>query len=216
MNILDAPCIFCGYAASGYYRSSTHSPDCPWYEAGGLAERELTLRGVVKAVISAKDAANARIAELGSQLAERTAQLREVQGNWKKYEPFVSRMQEAEAKAANWKEAHERAAVIAAEELNKQRAEFEARLAEAKENYRASYDDLRQNVDAVPADNARLRAALELVLDRADRGAVMTAQRPVALSVYFKTYKAVTMRLSKEDFYALQAALAGEGEGEKK
>ena len=40
---------------------------------------------------------------------------------------------------------------------------LEAQLREAKENYRASYDDLRQNVDAVAADNARLRAALEQV-----------------------------------------------------
>ena len=133
----------------------------------GAAEREAKIAILAEAAAKRTEeanAANARIAEVESQLAERTAQLREVQGNWKKYEPFVSRMQEAEAKAADWKAAHERAAVIASEALDKQRAEYEARLAEAKkvsDDWQHSCIRASQAGEAYRLYAVNLRAVLE-------------------------------------------------------
>ena len=123
-----------------------------------IAEAETKAMDIARPLV---EKAEAKVAELELQLAERTAQLREVQGNWKKYEPFVSRMQEAEAKAASWKEAHERAAVIAGEELNKQRAEFEA-------------------------GNARLRAVVEAA-DRYDRCKIGYPAFRIALNKWRKS-----------------------------
>jgi hypothetical protein len=38
-EILEAPCIFCGYKGSGYYQKYSHKRGCVWYFNGGLTER---------------------------------------------------------------------------------------------------------------------------------------------------------------------------------
>lgn len=38
-EILNGPCIFCGYNGQGYFKEMTHAQDCPWYEIGGSDER---------------------------------------------------------------------------------------------------------------------------------------------------------------------------------
>src|SRR5215471_19986813 len=50
-----------------------------------------------------------------------------------------ARIRELEAQVISWREAHERAAVMAAEECNRQKDEFEAQLAEA--NDRAAHHE---------------------------------------------------------------------------
>ena len=35
IDLLGAPCTFCGYEGPGYWQSHTHYKDCPWYEVGG-------------------------------------------------------------------------------------------------------------------------------------------------------------------------------------
>lgn len=49
-NLLNAPCIFCGYNGDGYYQSGTHSKDCPWHNVGGDSERYGALPGVITAL----------------------------------------------------------------------------------------------------------------------------------------------------------------------
>ena len=39
-ELLDAPCIFCGYNGQGYYQAHTHDQNCPFYEIGGADERK--------------------------------------------------------------------------------------------------------------------------------------------------------------------------------
>ena len=46
-DILDAPCVFCGYNGRGYWQKGTHNKHCPWCELGGGAERAKALRGVI-------------------------------------------------------------------------------------------------------------------------------------------------------------------------
>jgi hypothetical protein len=49
-NLLDAPCMFCGYSGAGYYQAGTHAKDCPWYNVGGDSERYGKLPGVITAL----------------------------------------------------------------------------------------------------------------------------------------------------------------------
>ncbi|MBW1724076.1 MAG: hypothetical protein JRJ33_01605 [Deltaproteobacteria bacterium] len=39
-ELLDPPCIFCGYNGPGYYQVHTHKKHCPFYNIGGDWERE--------------------------------------------------------------------------------------------------------------------------------------------------------------------------------
>lgn len=39
-DMLDAPCLWCGYKGAGYWQTGTHDKGCPWYGIGGKAERE--------------------------------------------------------------------------------------------------------------------------------------------------------------------------------
>ena len=77
-----------------------------------------------------------RAVKAEAQLAERTAQLKEVQSNWKKYEPIVGRMEKAEGQ-----------------------------LAIATDNARCLADRLLNQATELEAENARLRAALTTIRD---------------------------------------------------
>lgn len=46
-ELLDAPCVFCGYNGANYWQVKTHGKLCPWYSMGGIAEREGMLRKVI-------------------------------------------------------------------------------------------------------------------------------------------------------------------------
>ena len=39
-NVLDSPCIFCGYNGVLYWQRHSHKEACPWFEIGGGAERK--------------------------------------------------------------------------------------------------------------------------------------------------------------------------------
>lgn len=39
MNILDAPCVFCGYNGRDYWQVGTHDKDCIFHDFGGDANR---------------------------------------------------------------------------------------------------------------------------------------------------------------------------------
>jgi len=47
-NLLEAPCVFCGYNGPRYWQAGTHAEDCPWRVIGGIARREQKLRGVIE------------------------------------------------------------------------------------------------------------------------------------------------------------------------
>jgi len=49
-DLLEAPCIFCGYDGPDYWQGGTHRQECPWHGVGGEAERREALRGVVGAM----------------------------------------------------------------------------------------------------------------------------------------------------------------------
>jgi len=49
-NLLNAPCLFCGYSGEGYYQAGTHAKDCPWHSVGGDSERYGKLPGVITAL----------------------------------------------------------------------------------------------------------------------------------------------------------------------
>ena len=51
LNVLDAPCVFCGYFGSGYWQTGKHDNKCPWYEVAGQAERLAALRDAVKSKV---------------------------------------------------------------------------------------------------------------------------------------------------------------------
>ena len=48
LNVLDGPCVFCGYNGAGYYQEETHREYCHWYHVGGCDERETKLRKVIE------------------------------------------------------------------------------------------------------------------------------------------------------------------------
>uniref|UniRef100_A0A6M3KX25 Uncharacterized protein n=1 Tax=viral metagenome TaxID=1070528 RepID=A0A6M3KX25_9ZZZZ len=50
-DVLDAPCIFCGYNGVGYWQGKTHSKECPWYETGGGYERKVRLLSALSGVL---------------------------------------------------------------------------------------------------------------------------------------------------------------------
>src|SRR5262245_66134603 len=64
-------------------------------------------RAVAYSVGEELEKALARIRELEKELAEARAQVAELKGNWKKYEPIVGRMEKAEAEAARLRAALE-------------------------------------------------------------------------------------------------------------
>lgn len=49
-NLLNAPCIFCGYNGEGYYQAGTHSANCPWYNIGGDSKRYGKLPSLITAL----------------------------------------------------------------------------------------------------------------------------------------------------------------------
>jgi len=51
-NILDAPCVFCGYNGKGYWQVGTHSKKCPFNALGGMEER----RGAFRDILVSKEA----------------------------------------------------------------------------------------------------------------------------------------------------------------
>lgn len=46
-EMLNAPCIFCGYDGRGYWQARTHGGDCPWHSVGSYTERASALAGLV-------------------------------------------------------------------------------------------------------------------------------------------------------------------------
>lgn len=46
-NLLDAPCVFCGYNGSEYWQSGTHLRICPWWYFTGKSDRKTQLRNVL-------------------------------------------------------------------------------------------------------------------------------------------------------------------------
>ena len=47
-NLLDAPCVFCGYNSNNYWQPRSHTTTCPWYHVGGTEIREKLLRKTVE------------------------------------------------------------------------------------------------------------------------------------------------------------------------
>ena len=47
-DMLEAPCLYCGYNGKGYWQKGTHDKICPWHNVGGITEREELLRQSVK------------------------------------------------------------------------------------------------------------------------------------------------------------------------
>jgi hypothetical protein len=46
-DILESPCVFCGYNGDWYWRTHTHEKSCPWYKIGGEVERKSQLRDII-------------------------------------------------------------------------------------------------------------------------------------------------------------------------
>jgi hypothetical protein len=38
-DVLQAPCVFCGYKGDGYWQAGTHDLSCPWRGIGGEQAR---------------------------------------------------------------------------------------------------------------------------------------------------------------------------------
>ena len=49
-DVLEAPCIFCGYNGEGYWQAGRHDKRCPWFVIGGFGERELEIRRTLESV----------------------------------------------------------------------------------------------------------------------------------------------------------------------
>lgn len=50
-DLLEGPCIFCGYNSFGYWQEATHSRKCPWFFIGSEREREIRLREVIEKLV---------------------------------------------------------------------------------------------------------------------------------------------------------------------
>ena len=50
-DILEAPCLFCGYNGKGYWQTETHDRACPWYKVGGYEQREYQFRAIIKKIM---------------------------------------------------------------------------------------------------------------------------------------------------------------------
>lgn len=50
-DLLEAPCVFCGYNGRGYWQSTTHDKECPWFMLGGYEERKQSLRKTIKSIL---------------------------------------------------------------------------------------------------------------------------------------------------------------------
>jgi uncharacterized protein CbrC (UPF0167 family) len=48
IDILDEPCVFCGYNGPGYWQEKTHKKECPWFYSDGAYSRKYLLRRVVR------------------------------------------------------------------------------------------------------------------------------------------------------------------------
>lgn len=60
IDLLDKPCVFCGYKGAGYWSARSHATDCPWHDMPGKTMRLRLLRSEVAALAaraSAKAAA---------------------------------------------------------------------------------------------------------------------------------------------------------------
>lgn len=49
-NLLEGPCVFCGYNSFGYWQEGTHDSQCPWFFIGSERERKDKLRSVISQV----------------------------------------------------------------------------------------------------------------------------------------------------------------------
>lgn len=65
MSIVNAaPCLFCGYNGSGYWKAGTHEKDCPFHKVGGIEERRAALPKVFKSLRTQLAEAKAEIERL--------------------------------------------------------------------------------------------------------------------------------------------------------
>ena len=81
-ELLDAPCVFCGYNGAGYWQRGTHDPRCPVHDIGGQFERRgvvgLSLRDAVYRIEKMKD----RIKQLEREVAELRGRVSKIEGAW--------------------------------------------------------------------------------------------------------------------------------------
>ena len=155
------------------------------YEA---LQKELRRTEAVLAAVRAGAAEReAKIAILADAAAERTEEaeaantkLDNTRSLLEKQDARVNRLSDelgaANARAEDWKAAHERAAVIASDALDKQRAELEAQLAEARAeiesataNWRNTSRTAWERNGRLEKEASRLRAALEHVKEFAGK-----------------------------------------------
>ena len=57
MNLVEAPCVFCGYNGPNYWQAGSHDKNCPWHDVGGGYERMDLLREVVGKLIEFEECA---------------------------------------------------------------------------------------------------------------------------------------------------------------
>jgi len=46
-ELLDAPCVFCGYNRENYWQTETHDRKCPWFHVGREESRQKLLRATI-------------------------------------------------------------------------------------------------------------------------------------------------------------------------
>jgi chromosome segregation ATPase len=102
MDLLNAPCLCCGYNGQGYWQPKTHSEKCPWYEIGGMSEREEALSQIIPNLLGHEQ--SAQIQSLKAELEEarskedQTAEqlldaLDSLEENERRYKVDVSRLE---------------------------------------------------------------------------------------------------------------------------
>ena len=78
-ELIDAPCIFCGYSGAGYYQVGTHDELCPWHGIGGGDERASILPTVIANLHAARVAALRQATEAQVAQQDEARALRKLQ-----------------------------------------------------------------------------------------------------------------------------------------
>lgn len=47
-ELLNAPCVFCGYNGAGYWQAKSHLKSCPWHTVGGFDDRRARMPDILK------------------------------------------------------------------------------------------------------------------------------------------------------------------------
>lgn len=70
-DILENPCLFCGYNGGGYWMIETHDKRCPWHHVGGIKERKETIFNMIKkALLKVYGCKRSSRGEIGFYLSE--------------------------------------------------------------------------------------------------------------------------------------------------